>query len=219
MKIIIFEPHPDDLLFGAGPFIFDLIKEKHDLHVVTVTDGRACYRGNQRIKMAEDDVASMRIGEAIKTIEFLGIPKENHHLLYFHDADGSKYMKEGIEKVKHLIRDADRIVLPSNNNKHVDHQATHDIAIGAAKELNLDIEYWVYFLPSYGRFNKDSEQLQQEIVITEELREKLLEWLNIYESQRKTTGSWKMYNRFLRRLRKVVIGKFRLGDKGKYHNF
>jgi len=36
-----------------------------------------------------------------------------------------------------IIKDGDRIVLPSNNNKHLDHQATYEIAMGAAKELNL----------------------------------------------------------------------------------
>lgn len=45
MKIVIFEPHPDDLLFGPGPILLDWIKEgTHEIHVITVTDGRACFR-------------------------------------------------------------------------------------------------------------------------------------------------------------------------------
>jgi len=31
-KIVIFEPHPIDLLMGMGPIIFDWIEEKHDIH-------------------------------------------------------------------------------------------------------------------------------------------------------------------------------------------
>ncbi|MHA1257343.1 MAG: PIG-L deacetylase family protein, partial [Promethearchaeota archaeon] len=130
----------------------------HDIHIITVTDGRACYRfaddalSEEAKNMTENEVAKMRITEAKKAIEFLGLPLENHHLLYFHDADGHKYVKEAIKKVKPIIKDADRIVFPSTHNIHADHQATHDIAIGAAKELNLtNIEYFVYFISSYGK--------------------------------------------------------------------
>ena len=89
MKIVIFEPHPDDLLFGPGPILLDWIKEgQHDIHIITVTDGRACYRESGDIlledasTMTEDDVAEMRINEAKISMEFLGITSDNHHLLY-----------------------------------------------------------------------------------------------------------------------------------------
>jgi LmbE family N-acetylglucosaminyl deacetylase len=87
MKTYIFEPHPDDLLFGPGPILLDWIKEEHEIHVITVTDGMACYRSGQDkysddvAEMTEDDVAKMRLNEAKQAIEFLGIPHENHHLL------------------------------------------------------------------------------------------------------------------------------------------
>lgn len=219
MKIVIFEPHPDDLLFGVGPFIFDLIDEGHDIHVITITDGRACYRTSEDFHMDERDVAKMRLNEARQTIQFLGLPESNLHLLKFYDAEGQKYVKEGMEKVVPLIKDADLIILPSNNNAHVDHQATHDIAIGAAQRLNLNIDYWVYFIPAYGRFNEDSKDHQVEVQITDEVREKMKNWLQIYQSQKNTPLSWKMYSRFVKRLRSVIIGKFKLKDKGKYHNF
>ena len=45
MKIVIFEPHPDDLLFGPGPILLEWINEgNHDIHIFTVTDGRVCFR-------------------------------------------------------------------------------------------------------------------------------------------------------------------------------
>ncbi len=65
MKIIIFEPHPDDLLFGPGPILLDWINEgNHDIHIVTVTDGRVCYRSGDDVLseeakgMTEDKVAN-----------------------------------------------------------------------------------------------------------------------------------------------------------------
>ena len=227
MNIIVFEPHPDDLLFGPGPILIDWIEENvHDIHVVTVTDGRACYRLGEDVmtedtkNIPEEEVARMRLDEARKAIRFLGIPEENHHLLRFHDADGQKYVKEAIEKVKPIIKDADRLVLPSNNNKHVDHQATHDIAVGAAKNLDLrDVEYFVYFIPSYGKFQEDSKDKQFEHVISEEKSKKLLEWLQIYQSQSRLKYTWKLYNRFLRKTRVVKYAIYSYDDIGKYYNF
>ncbi len=226
MKIYIFEPHPDDLLFGPGPILLDWIEDKNEIYIITVTDGRACYRSGEDkysddvANMTEDDVAEMRISEAKRATDFLGLPHENHHLLRFHDADGDKYVPEAIEKVKMLIKDADRLVMPSDNNLHVDHQATHDIAIGAAKELELkDAEYFVYFISSYGKFHEDSKDKQFEYTIDEQKAMILNDWLDIYQSQAKLKWTWKMYKRYIKKVRDWTYAVFRYDDIGKYFNF
>jgi len=227
LKIIIFEPHPDDLLFGPGPILLEWINEnKHDIHIITVTDGRACFRVGEQADsenapiMTEDEVATMRAKEAREAIKFLGIPTENHHLFNFHDADGQKYVKKGIEKTIPLIRDVDRIFFPSNNNLHIDHQATHDIAIGASKALSLkNLEYFVYFVPSYGKLQEDSKDHQFEYIIDEEKAKILQEWLEIYQSQSFTKYTWIMYNRFLKKIRKWTYGIYKYEEIGKYYNF
>ena len=226
MKIVIFEPHPDDLLFGPGPILLQWIKEGHDIHIITVTDGRALFRGGGDVyapdvqNFSEDEVASMRIEEAKQVLNFLGLTEQAQTFLRFQDAEGQKYVAEAIERVKPLLKGIDRLVLPSDNNLHVDHQATHDIAIGAAKELQLkEIEYFVYFVAAYGKFQEDSEQHQIQIPLSEEMRKKLFEWLNIYESQKKAKYNWKMYNRFLKKWDTATYGLFKWEDMGKYHNF
>ncbi|MBY9020691.1 MAG: PIG-L family deacetylase [Candidatus Lokiarchaeota archaeon] len=227
MKIVIFEPHPDDLLFGPGPILLDWIKQKeHDIHIITVTDGRACFRASDDFlseeakNMTEVQVAEMRINEAKKSFEFLGIPPENHHLFLFHDADGQKFVKKGIIEAKTLIKDADKIVLPSNNNLHTDHQATHDLAKGAALELNLKkAEYFVYFIASYGKFQDDSKDKQFQYIINEEKAALLSEWLNIYQSQAMIKWTWKMYTRYLKKIRTWTYARYTFNDIGKYYNF
>jgi LmbE family N-acetylglucosaminyl deacetylase len=226
MKIIIFEPHPDDLLFGAGHKIFDWIDEGHEINIITITDGRACYReikdalDEEAKAMSEDELAQMRLREAQKAVEFLGISQKKHYLLNFHDAAGQQYVEEAIQKVKPLIGSPDIFVLPSDNNKHVDHQATHDIAINVAQELELrDLEFWVYFIPSYGKFREDSKEKQIEVKITENLRKKLLKWLKIYQSQKKLKFTWKMFNRFLNTVESRKFGIYTYEDIGKYYNF
>lgn len=227
MKIVIFEPHPDDLLFGPGPILLKWIKEgEPDIHIITVTDGRACYRAAEdmlsedALAMTEDEVAKMRINEAKQSTKFLGLPLENHHLFKFHDADGEKYVKEGIKKTIPLIKEFDRIVLPSTHNLHPDHQATHDIAISAAKELDLvNVEYFVYFIASYGKFEEDSKDKQFDYTIDEETADVLKEWLEIYQSQAKLKWTWKMYSRYLHKIRSWTYAKYKFEDIGKYHNF
>ena len=227
MKIVIFEPHPDDLLFGPGPILLDWIAEGvHDIHIVTITDGRACYReadykfSADVATMPEDDVAEMRINEAKKSIEYLGLPLENLHLFYFHDGDGPKYVQDGIKKAMPLIKDANRVVLPSTHNDHVDHQATYDIVVGAAKELNLtEIEYFVYFEISRGRFQEDSKNNQFQYTVNEEDASILQEWLKIYQSQKKTKWTWKMYSTYLHKARTWTYARYYFEDIGKYYNF
>ncbi|MFX1359966.1 MAG: PIG-L deacetylase family protein [Promethearchaeota archaeon] len=226
LKIVIFEPHPDDLLMGAGQIIFNWIEQGHDIHIITVTDGRACYRKmkddktSEALKMTEDEIAIERLTEAKKSVEFLGLPSENLHLLKFPDAKAQDYIKEGIKTVIPIIKDVDRLLLPSDHNFHEDHQATHDIAIGAAKVLQLrNIEYWVYFVPQYGRFNKDSKNKLITIKISEELRQKLTEWLQIYQSQKRMKNTWKLYTRYLKFTKEFIYGKYKYEDIGKFYNF
>lgn len=227
MEIVIFEPHPDDLLFGPGPMLLKWIREKkHNIQIITITDGRACYRSGENSysedvsRMTEDDVAEMRIKEAKQAIKFLGLSEKNHHLFYFHDADGQKYVNEGIKKATPLIKDVDCVVLPSDNNRHVDHQATHDIAIGAAKELQLiDVEYFVYFIPSYGKFHEDSKKNQFEYTIDDNDTKILQEWLELYQSQAKIKWTWKLYTRFLKKIKTWTYALYTYDEIGKYYNF
>ncbi|MGQ4874472.1 MAG: PIG-L deacetylase family protein [Promethearchaeia archaeon] len=226
MRIIIFEPHPDDLLFGPGPILLDWINEGHEIHIITITDGRACYRGNKDAyapeiaKMTEDDVAKMRLNEAKEVIKFLGLPSENLHLLKFPDTEANKYIQKAVEKVKPLLTNVNRIVLPSNNNRHPDHQATYDIVISTVKELKLkDAEFFVYFIPAYGKFKNDSKDRQIEIPINDDKKKKLFKWLEIYQSQKKSKFTWKMYNRFIKVLKSMTYGIFSYEDIGKYYNF
>jgi LmbE family N-acetylglucosaminyl deacetylase len=156
----------------------------------------------------------------MQSTEFLGLPPKNHHFFYFPDAGGQKYVKHGIEKVMPLIKDADRIMFPSDNNKHEDHQATHDIAIGAAKNLELkDLEYFIYFIPSYGKFQDDSKSNQFEYTFDEERAKELDNWLNIYQSQANLKWTWKMYKWFVKNVRNVTYGIYTYDEIGQYYNF
>ncbi len=226
MKIVILEPHPDDLLFGPGPVIFDWISKGHKIIVLTLTDGRKVYKvspeklSNDVKNMPEDEVAAMRIEESKNAVKFLGLKAENHLIFRYHDADGPKYVKNAVEKVKPLLSGADRIVVDSNNSSHPDHQAAYDIAVNAAKELNLKkVEFFVMCVWAYCRFRDDSKANQIKVAISDGLKKRMLQWLEIYASQKKTKFTWKGYVHYIKVTSAQTFGIYRLEDAGKYYNF
>ena len=85
LKIVVFAPHPDDELIGAGS-ILKWRDEGHDVHIIYITDGRAAYsyeraRGRldeseETINITDDELAEIRMKEIDEVTEFLGIPKE-----------------------------------------------------------------------------------------------------------------------------------------------
>lgn len=77
----------------------------------------------------------------------MGVKKENSHFLCFNDQEIKIHIKNAVEKIKNIARDTDIFVIPSNNNDHPDHQATHGIAAKIAEELCLnDLKFYLYNL-------------------------------------------------------------------------
>lgn len=188
-KIVIFAPHPDDELLGAGGSILKWKDEGYNINIIYITDGRAAYRyerqmgrfdeSNELSKISENELAEIRMKEIDEVIEIINIPKENMHKFNFPDQNAKKHISEGIELSKNIIKDANRIILPSKNNSHEDHQATYDIAVGAAKELNLkDAEFYGYAL-----YVAHKEPREKKVKINiKYYRDKVFEALSKYKS-------------------------------------
>jgi LmbE family N-acetylglucosaminyl deacetylase len=125
------------------------------------------------------------------------------------------HIKEGIELSKEIIKDADRLVIPTDNNRHPDHQATHIMAKTAAQELNLkDIEFYVYLI-----YNILKAPIEKHIKIKMvEYRDRLYDIMKIYKTQIAFSAS-KIAWRTLKRRRKERFGLFFLEEAGKYYNF
>ena len=224
-KIVVFAPHPDDELAGAGGSMLKWKKEGHDVHIIYITDGRAAYRyerekgrlfeTEETMNTTEDELAEIRMKEIDEVTEFLGFPKENIHKFKILDQDAKNHIREGIELSKNIIKDADRIVLPSNNNSHSDHQATYEIAIGAAKELDLkDVEFFGYSLYVA---HKDPREKVIKIRI-KNYRDNVFEAMSKYKSQL-AISVVKIYYDTIKRKRVEFFGKYSLSDIGKYYNF
>ncbi|MBD3195765.1 MAG: hypothetical protein GF317_11955 [Candidatus Lokiarchaeota archaeon] len=224
MKIVVFAPHPDDELIGAGGSILKWMEEGHNIHIIYVSDGRAAYTYEKKMgrlilteqtQISEDELAGIRMREINEVIKFLEIPLENISKFELPDQQVSEYIDLGVEKSKEIIKDADRLVIPSNNNPHTDHQATFTIATKAAKELELsDIEFYVYSI--YVSVKAPKEKRVK--VDTANYREKVYRALLLYDSQ-KYISSVKSSFKNKKRSRRERFGVFKLEDLNDYYNF
>jgi LmbE family N-acetylglucosaminyl deacetylase len=224
MKIIVFAPHPDDECFGAGGSIMTWINEGHELHIIWMTDGRAGFRKSKELgdledcedtRISEDELARRRLAEADEAGEYLGVKNSNRHFLKFFDQELNEYINEAAVRIKEIVRNSDRFVIPSANNNHPDHQATHDIAVKVAAGLNMsNLEFYVYAL--YNPLKAQGEKLVK--IKIGNLRFKVYEALKLHKTEFFTKDmNWQTLA--MRDRRRERFGVFNLEDKGKFYNF
>lgn len=200
------------------------LEEGNYIHIIWFTDGRAGYRKSREentlddckaTKISEDQLAKIRLAEADAAGEFLGVKKENRHFLKFYDSELQNHIDDAVEKIKEIVENADIYVIPSNNNKNHDHQATHDIAIKVAKELNLNsLKFYVYNL--YNPLKAQGENLVK--IKIGDKRFKVHQALKMHKSQF-YTKDMKWQTEAMKERRRERFGVFHLKDKGKFYNF
>ena len=224
MKICVFAPHPDDELVGAGGSILKWLEKGHDIHLIYVSDGRAAYTYERKMgrlmeteetQISEDDLAGIRMREIDEVINFLGIPEENVHKLKLRDQDVKNQIPLGVEKSKDIIQGAERVLLPSRNSVHEDHEATYEIATKAAREVNLNgAEFYVYALYVDNKAPKDKRVK----IDVKNFRKKAHQALLLYKSQRFIQTVSQSYD-WVKERKREKFGVFRLEDLRKFYNF
>ncbi|MHA1670097.1 MAG: PIG-L deacetylase family protein [Promethearchaeota archaeon] len=227
MKIVVFAPHPDDEIYGCGGSILRWMDEGHEVHVIYVTDNRVLIswgRAHDQLieekakpysNLNEDEIAEIGLKEAKDVAKSFGFAKRNIHLFKFHDQGASNRIDDGVNLATNIIKDANRIVLPSDNNNHVDHQATHIMAKSAAISLGLDnIEFYVYASYNILKVSRD-KQIKVDVI---KYRDKLYEIMGLYRTQLCLKDS-SMGREMLKRRRKERFGVFHLEDANNFYNF
>jgi LmbE family N-acetylglucosaminyl deacetylase len=226
-KIVIFAPHPDDEIFACGGTIIKWIREEHDVHLIYVTDNRALISWGQQedqliqeqakdyLELSEDQIAKIALEEASMVSKKLGLTQNNIHFYKFYDQEAMKNIEKGVKLSKEIIFDANRIVLPSDNNSHPDHQATHTIAKKAAEELDLkEVEFYVYNIRGALKIPKE-KQIKVNIV---QFRPKILEIMKNYKTQL-CIKETKIGLEMLKRRRTERFAIFNFNDINQFVNF
>src|SRR6266853_6703136 len=80
--ILVFTPHPDDDVFGAGGTIALLNRNHNKVHIVVYTNDD---KGSYDLEMTSQRLARIRKHEEEEACKILGIPAANIHWLQFHD--------------------------------------------------------------------------------------------------------------------------------------
>lgn len=224
MKIFVFAPHPDDEVFGAGASIIKWMEETHEIHIIWLTDGRAGYRKARMLgelkdceqtRITDDQLAEKRLAEANASAELLGIKPENRYFLKYRDQELIEHIDEVVNKLKSIVKNADRFIIPSNNSEHPDHQAAYEIAVRLADELELnDLAFYVYAV--HTPLKAEGNHLVK--VKVGNLRFKAYKALKKHESQFFTEAlHWQSL--WVKEKRRDRFGSFKLSDKGKFFNF
>jgi LmbE family N-acetylglucosaminyl deacetylase len=227
MKIVVFAPHPDDEIYGCGGSILKWMEEGHEVHIIYITDNRVLISWGRAhdqlieekvkpyLNLNEDEIAEIGLKEAEEVAKSFGFPKNNIHLFKFHDQGAFDRIDDGVKLAINIIKDANCIVLPSDNNNHADHQATHIMVKKAAITLKLDqIEFYVYAIYNVIKVSMD-KQIKIEMA---RYRDRLYEIMGLYKTQLCLKDS-SMGREMLKRRRKERFGIFHLEDANKFYNF
>lgn len=127
-RVVIFSPHDDDALLGAGYLLQAIPLFGGEVHVVIFCNGSGGYSVIEHKYI----ITALRARETVRAYEKVGVPPERVHRLEYDDYSvwpfiGWKLTSgEGtVTKVIPLLRRlrTTRVVLPNGHREHLDHTA------------------------------------------------------------------------------------------------
>jgi len=128
---LILAPHPDDAEFGLGGTIAKLQEMGKEIHIAVFSDCKKSTPKGFPIGAIET--------EMYKSFEFLGIKKENQHILNFEVREFPSVRQEILETLITLRKKIapDLVFLPSSSDVHQDHKTINEEGVRAFKHNNL----------------------------------------------------------------------------------
>ncbi len=150
-RILVFAPHPDDETLACGGTIAKKVKEGHDIHITFITDGRNSHLHVLGITSdpTPEELALIRIQEAINAANVLGVNSNNLAFLGFKSSD----LRDSSGIVEIMIQQIlldflpDEVYYPDVTDSHRTHRATHDIVesiLGSLKSSPEEYRYVVW---------------------------------------------------------------------------
>src|SRR5690606_13943913 len=119
-RVVLVSPHPDDETLACGGLLRAAGAMGLDVHLVSVTDGEACYPGNAR--WTPERLRAVRSGEVAHAIAALGVRAQVHRLgLPDGDVDGHREALEAT--LRSMLRPGDLVLAPWEQDGHPDHDA------------------------------------------------------------------------------------------------
>ena len=153
--ILLFTPHPDDDVFGAGGTIALLNRNNNRVHIVIYTNDD---KGSYDPEMNSQRLAQIRRSEEEVSEGMLGTPKENIHWMGYDDgmleyAPQPKLTEEATAIIRRIRPDVLLSVDPGEWYERW-HKSDHRMAASNTIDAVRAAEFWLYF---------PNQRLQQEL--------------------------------------------------------
>jgi N-acetylglucosamine malate deacetylase 1 len=129
LQILVFSPHPDDDVIGCGGSIAKYIKHGHKVAIIYMTSGTALAAAGMATKLGV--IREQEATEAAKTLgvtDLTFLRQQDYALSYSEPLVTT--LRGLIEKIK-----PDRIYMPTTNDEHKDHVATHQLVRAALTQI------------------------------------------------------------------------------------
>ena len=141
-SVMVFAPHPDDEVIGAGGLIIQTMKSGGDVKVIYITSGiSGTNKNSEQIVIREK--------EAVSAMKLAGVNENELIFLRYNSGDLTKIsiFNECIKKIAQIISEdvPDYIFIPAYEGGHIDHDITNFILYKALTALKLNrIEIFEY---------------------------------------------------------------------------
>ena len=137
MKVLFIFAHPDDETFGSGGTIAKLIKDGHDVSVITATDGQAGMTGEYG-DITPIELGIIRRKEQSEAAKILGIPENRTTHLGMMDGTLEDKESDLLKEIKPLLeKENPDVVITFEKNgisNHPDHKMISKVATALFKD-------------------------------------------------------------------------------------
>jgi len=121
-RLVLVSPHPDDEVLGCGGLIRTARDLGIEVHVISVTDGEACYPHSERWNA--ERLRHTRRTELVAALEGLGVASDRIALLDVGDGRVAEHEAALAASLHDLLRAGDRVLTTWRGDGHPDHEAT-----------------------------------------------------------------------------------------------
>lgn len=147
-RVIVFAPHPDDETFGCGGTIAKRVRERYEVLVVFLTDGRHAFSEVLGINSdpTPEELREIRKEEVKRAMKILGVREENLFFMDFEDGTLEKNEDKAEEKVMEILikNPPTEVYFPYEKDFHPDHRVTNRIVRNSIKKLGLSTMRYKY---------------------------------------------------------------------------
>ncbi len=181
MKVLVFAPHPDDEIIGAGGTIAKRAKDGDEVYVCVVTKGVSPVFNPEFIEQGRRECREADAKLGVKETIFLDFPAVMLETVPRYEFNGK--IAEVVQRIK-----PEEVFIPHRGDMQIDHQMVVDAAMVAVRPRGKNYPKRVYAYETLSETGWNIPNTVNEFIptvyedISEFLRTKI-EAMSIFESQ------------------------------------